>query len=375
MRIKSYYSRTVEDAIASARQELGPEAMLVHSRRSLPETRHLGEYEVVFVTEAPVSSENAAGPESADEDGGRSGADRLSADFSELKRELEAMRRALTRSAYSPVERRGLPPDVCDAYAALTASDMSPELARAIVDTVEQRAPAERNRAAFESEIFAELQSRIRTEPLLGRGDARPQIVALVGPPGAGKTTTLVKLAVNYGLVGRRPPLLLSIDTYRVAAAEQLRAYAAILGVALQVVETPSALAQTIEENRGKELILIDTPGFGFGDLDAAAPLAQLLSSRHDLDTQLVVPGSMKAADLARVVDAFEIFAPGRLIFTRLDETGSFGPIVNESTRTGKPVSFLSTGQRIPEDLETASPARLAQLVLSRSAAARAAAA
>jgi flagellar biosynthesis protein FlhF len=180
---------------------------------------------------------------------------------------------------------------------------------------------------------------------------------------------------VNYGLAGRRPPLLLSIDTYRVAAVEQLRAYAAILGVAFQVVETPAALAQAIEENRGKELILIDTPGLGFRDLDWGTALAHFLSTRQDIDTQLVLPGSMKPADLTRVVDAFEMFGPQRLIFTKIDETGSYGPLVNEAVRTGKPISFLATGQRIPEDLETASPARLAGLILSSTARVGAAAA
>jgi flagellar biosynthesis protein FlhF len=373
MRIKSYYSRTVEDAIAAARQELGADAMLVQSRRTVAETRHLGEYEVVFVTDVPAPPDAAEPPYG--ESAPPAAADRLSTDFCDLKRELEAMRRALTRSAYAPLERRGSPPDVCDAYAALTASDLSPELARTIVDGAEGRAPAERGRAGFDRALAEELQSRIATEPLLGRGEARPRIVSLVGPPGSGKTTTLVKLAVNYGLAGRRPPLLLSIDTYRVAAVEQLRAYAAILGVAFQVVETPAALAQAIEENRGKELILIDTPGLGFRDLDWGTALAHFLSTRQDIDTQLVLPGSMKPADLTRVVDAFEMFGPQRLIFTKIDETGSYGPLVNEAVRTGKPISFLATGQRIPEDLETASPARLAGLILSSTARVGAAAA
>jgi len=368
MRIKSYYSRTVEDAMASARQELGAEAMLVNTRRALPEARHLGDYEVIFATDAPAPSDAAASPILSGESSGPPLSERLSADFTDLKRELEAMRRALTRSAYTPQQWRGSSADAYEAYSALSSSDMTPELARAIVDAAESRAPAERGREAFERELSSELQRRIPTQPLLGRGDTQPHIVALVGPPGAGKTTTLVKLAVNYGLVSRRPPLLLSMDTYRVAAADQLRAYAAILGVGFQLLETTTALAQAIEENRGKELILIDTPGVSFGDLDAAGPLARFLSTRTDIDTQLVTPASMKAADLTRVIDAFEIFCPQRLIFTRLDETGSFGPIANEAVRTGKPVSFLTTGQRIPEDLETATASRLAQLILSRRA-------
>src|SRR5262249_32812670 len=156
---------------------------------------------------------------------------------------------------------------------------------------------------------------------------------ALVGPPGCGKTTTLVKLAVNYGLTSRRPVLLLSMDTYRVAAAEQLRCYAQILGVAFQVLETITALAQAIEENRGKEIIFIDTPGSGLGDMDNASALARFLSTRPDIDAHLVLPSSMKPADLSRMVDSYEIFRPQHLLFTKLDETGSFGPILNEAAR------------------------------------------
>jgi flagellar biosynthesis protein FlhF len=365
MKIKSYYSRSVEDAIAAARQELGPDAMLVNSRRTLPEARHMGEYEVVFVIDAPGPSEAI---ESAA--GDRPAPGRFTADVSELKRELEAMRRAITRSAYAPEAWRGASPDAAQAYTALTAADVSPELARSLVDGAEGRRSANYalltrpDPAAFQRALVEELRSRILVEPALGRSEARPHIVALVGPPGAGKTTTLVKLAVNYGLAARRPTLLLSMDTYRVAAADQLRSYAAILGVGVQVLDTVAALSQTIEEHRGKDLILIDTPGLGLNDLDAGAALAQFLSTRPDIDTQLVLPSSMKPADLARIAGAYDVFRPQRLVFTRIDETGSFGPIVNEIVRAARPVSFLATGQRIPEDLEAAASDRIADLVL-----------
>jgi flagellar biosynthesis protein FlhF len=123
-------------------------------------------------------------------------------------------------------------------------------------------------------------------------------------------------------------------------------------------------LAQAIEENRGKELIFLDTPGLGPAEVANYSALAQFLSTREDIDTQMVVSGSMKSADLSRVVDGFECFRPQRLLFTKLDETGSFGPILNEAVRTGKPLSFFTTGQRIPEDLEAATKSRVAELIL-----------
>ena len=372
MKLKSYFANSVEDAMAMARQELGPDAMLVNSRKSFLEARHLGAYEVVFVTEMP-DAETGEPPAAAPGVKQASG-DRLAQQLAELKKELEGMRRTITRSALPPADWQDATQDGTDAYGALTASEVSPELAREMIHAAESRIskslPAKAGAArqtdgkAFRYALVEELESRFRVQPVLGRGEARPRIVALVGPPGCGKTTTLVKLAVNYGLAARRPVLLLSIDTYRVAAAEQLRSYSAILGVGFQLVETVAALAQAIEENRGKELILLDTPGLGLAETANYSSLAQFLSTREDIDTHMVVSSSMKSADLSRVVDGFEAFRPQRLIFTKLDETGSFGPILNEAVRTGKPLSFFTTGQRIPEDLEAATKNRVAELIL-----------
>jgi flagellar biosynthesis protein FlhF len=375
MRIKSYFAPTVEDAVDAARQELGPDAMLVDSRRALPESHHLGEYEVVFgLHDAPVPAET--GPAEAPAPAEWSAGERLFSEVAELKKELEAMRRALARPAWAAHGGSGaLAPNVAGALDMLISSGMPPDLARTLVEAAGTRLAAVRtvpeapargsDGAAFRRALADEMAARFTAQATLGCSEARPRIAALVGPPGSGKSTTLVKLAVNYGLACRRPTMLLSIDTYRVGAAEQLRSYAAILGVGFQLLETVTALAQAIEEHRGKDLLLIDTPGLGFGDLDHASGLARFLGSRADIDTHLVLPASMKSADLALAVDAFEVFRPRRLLFSKLDETGSFGPLFGEAERTAKPLSFFTTGQRIPEDIEAATEARLIDLVLA----------
>jgi flagellar biosynthesis protein FlhF len=365
MKIKSYYSATVESAMAKARQELGPDAMLVSSRKAPPGSGHPGQYEVVFgLVESRAVAQESIPPVR----------DRLSTDVADLKKELEAMRRAMTRSAFAPPEWLSAAPDLSDAYAILTANEVAPELAREIVHGAEARAsktarPEDARAQIYQRALIDELQSRFTAQPGLGRADSTPRITALVGPPGAGKTTTLVKLAVHYGLAARRPVMLVSMDTYRIAAAEQLRAYAAILGVGVEVLDTVTALAQALQENSGKELILIDTPGLSHceiaGESGDASLLARFLRSRADIDTQLAIPASMKPADAARMVNAYAVFQPQRLVFTRMDETSSFGPILNEATRTAKPVSFLTNGQRIPEDIEEATAGRITGLILS----------
>jgi len=172
---------------------------------------------------------------------------------------------------------------------------------------------------------------------------------------------------VTFGLSTRKPTLLISLDTLRVAASEQLRWYASILGISFQVVETNRALAQTLEEHKGKDLILIDTPGFTAADLDGGCDTAEFLASRNDIQKHLVLPASMRFTDLARISSAYDAFRPSRLIFTRMDETGTFGPLLCEAVGSGRPISFLTTGQRVPEDLELADKTSLTNRLLPSS--------
>jgi flagellar biosynthesis protein FlhF len=358
LRVKSYFAASVEAAVDKARQEMGPEAMILQSRATGPEARRLGAYEVV------VGSAEGSGPERDAEPAGTNAngvADRFAAEVAELRRQLDGMRRAIARSGLA-APRWLLPSSAwSEAFSALVAADVSGDLAQEMVESVHAggAGPGDWRRA-----LAREMASRFQVSPVLGRGPAGPRAVALVGPPGAGKTTTLVKLALSQGISQRRPVQVFSADTYRVAAAEQLRSYTAILGVAFQVFETIGALAQALGTARDKELILIDTPGYGFADMEDSADLARWLGSRPDIETHLVLTASMKSADLMRVVDAYETFKPQRLLFTRLDETESFGPVFGEAVRLGRPLSFFGTGQRIPEDLAAASKDLVVNLIL-----------
>jgi flagellar biosynthesis protein FlhF len=375
LRLKSYFARDIKTALLMARQELGPEAMLVHSRKAPPEARHLGDCEVVVGVGPAPEPEAAPAPAAPVAEPARAfpEAVRLSAEVAEMRRQIERMASALNRTAWlaGPSQE---PAGLSDLLADLLAAEVNPELAHEVLDALRSHGiPADTG--AFRRAAAREMAARVTTDSTLGRGGDGPPIAALVGPCGAGKTATLVKLAVMHGLSARRPTQVISMDTYRVAAYEQLRSYAGIIGVGFQALATPGALAQALEEHRRKGLILIDTPGFGPGDMDAAAELASFLKSRPDVDTHLVLTASTRSADLSRVVDRYEIFGPRKLLFTRLDETESFGPIWSEAVRTAKAVSFLSAGQRVPEDLEQAAPERIVDLVLRPAAAGAVAAA
>ncbi len=338
MRLKSYFSGTVEAAIELAHKELGEDALLIHARPSTPETRNLGAYEVVFGV--PPKTETEAKPESATSIANapaRSVAtEALAQDIVHLRRDMERMTKLL-RGGFTPVSTLASAPEAPggDLRRALVENELDPVLAQTVA-------------------AGASLEDLFQVDATPGR------VMALVGPPGAGKTTTLAKLAARLGLASRKPAYILSADVYRIAAAEQLRSLAAILGIGFDTVETPVALEQAIEEHRGKDWIFIDTPGLTAAEMADGEDLARLLASHPDIDTHLVLPASMKPADLARVIDRYEVFRPQKLLYTRLDETERYGALINEAARRGLPISFLGTGQEIPDDLEPATKEFLA---------------
>jgi flagellar biosynthesis protein FlhF len=355
MRIKSFYASTVEGAVALARRDMGSEAMLVESRKAPLEARHLGEYEVVC---ALVPEVEAAPPQANDDSGAQDA--RLACEMAEMRRQLEVMGKTITRSAWNGTRWPCASPEIPEWHARLMATDMDGELVHQILDAAERRCAAEST--GLDGAVTQEIEQRILVN---GASTAAQGVhaVALAGPPGAGKTTMLAKLAMTFGLAARRPIALVSMDDFRVAGADQLRSYATILGACFQALDSVGALAQALDEHRGKRLVLIDTPGYGPHDMDRAPDLARFLSTRPDIATHLVLTASMKSADLLHVAERFEIFRPSSLLFTRLDETACFGTAFSLSVRQAKAISFLGTGQEIPDDVAPATPERILSLL------------
>jgi flagellar biosynthesis protein FlhF len=366
MRLKSYFAESVEAAIEQARRELGPEAMLLNSREALPEARYLGRYEVVF---ARPAAEPAGRPSPAKSDGEDPAVAKLSREVAWLREQMERMAASVAR-ARAATAGAAHPEAFREVLARLADAGVGAEIQEELAARLWARGEAEALLRAGNAEgigelVRAELGRMFSVDPRLGREDGGAQVVALVGPPGSGKTTTLVKLAVAYGLKRRRPVQMISMDTWRIGGAEQLRTFAAILGVGFQALETPGALARALEEHRHKGLVLIDTPGQSARDMWAGEDLAAFLAACPEVDTHLTLTASMKAADLRRAVERYERFRPSKLLFTHVDETRSIGTILNEAVRTAKPISFLTHGQQIPEDLVEASREGILDLVLS----------
>lgn len=192
----------------------------------------------------------------------------------------------------------------------------------------------------------------------------RPAVVAFVGPTGVGKTTTIAKLAAHYHLKENQKISLITVDTYRIAAIEQLKTYATYIGVPLEVALTPQEMHQSVRKYKNCDLILIDTPGRSQKDSLKIQELAMLLSAAQPTEVHLLLNVTTEHRILWDIVRGFKALFPNRLLFTKLDESISFGHILNMSVAFGKPISYLTTGQDVPDDIQLATIERITECLL-----------
>lgn len=189
-------------------------------------------------------------------------------------------------------------------------------------------------------------------------------VLALIGPTGVGKTTTIAKLAAMLKLRHARRVGLITCDTYRIAAVEQLRTYAGIIGLPLRVAATPDEVASARRAMRDCDVVLLDTAGRAPTDSSRLGELAAVLEAAAPTQTHLVLSAPSSEAVVTRAVERFAALKPDRLLVSKLDEAVHFGHVLNVCVRTRLPVAYLTTGQEVPDHIEAATAARLARLVL-----------
>ena len=368
MKVKSYFANTVDAAIRLAQEDIGSEAMLIESRAASPEMRSAGRFEVVFgVLE---SGRDEVKPKPAPVTSGR---EDLAEELKMLRSQISELRKMLQPSpqpAPGNIVIEKLRNELIDA-------DLDPLIAAGLVDAVEIAAgPGGGSRKESLHHALGEcLRNRIQTAHDLNCPASQGNVITFVGPPGAGKTTALAKIAVQHCLAKRRSVRIVSVDTERIGGHELLRAYSNVLGIGFVAANSLSRLQEALNEGPEKTCVLIDTQGFAAADTAAARELATVLARIAGPEVHLVLPASMKRCDAAAYSDYFGLFKPTRLLFTKLDETASVGSMLSETLRLGIPLSFFSMGQGVPEDLENADPQALIERLFQANAATAASAA
>lgn len=244
--------------------------------------------------------------------------------------------------------------------------DLGVELATAEVIVrreFQRRSPKERiSVREFLSQAIANAVSC--SGPFFG-SDSQPRRIALLGPTGVGKTTTVAKLAAEYLLNRGRSLALVTIDIYRIAAAEQLKVYGEIMNVPVHVASTPQEFQEILQHHRDKELVLIDTAGRSPRDRAGIEALYEFIGPESGIENHLVISAATRERENNAAVQRFSGTQLKSLIITKLDECESLGPLLNVHLRHGTPISYLTDGQRVPEDLRLAEPGEVGKLILA----------
>jgi len=252
-------------------------------------------------------------------------------------------------------------------YQELVRSGVDEQLARTLLArALESLAGGQRrSRAALMRALCQVTRSHISL-PSNESGMPGKRVVAFVGPTGVGKTTSLAKLAANLALQKKMKVVLMTLDGCRIGAVEQLRSYAGLIGIPFRFVDDISGLPQAIEENSQRDYILIDTAGRSPRDIGSMERISNYLKKSEQIEKHLVLSASTKPSDLRTIMNQFEICAPDHLLFTKLDETSSPGPILNELVRTQKCFSYYTDGQRVPDDLHATHRDHIMDIVLQQ---------
>lgn len=374
----------MKEALAQVRRDLGGSAVILGTR----EVRRrrlfgLGSRELIEVTASEslvVGPSAKKAPPSKAASSGRAAAtvpptavsaptiasEVLHAQFGDQLSRLHAMVEDLSRHGRIDHLLPDLPGELVPTYAQLLEAEVPETLARRLVKYVAERLDPElvHRPDAVRDALCEAVESCVPIAPPIAAVVGTRRVVALVGPTGVGKTTTVAKLAANFKLAHGFRPGLVTVDTYRIAAVEQLRTYAEIIDLPLAVANAPGEMRRAIDELGDVDLVLIDTAGRSPRDEVKIRELSDFLHAAQPDETHLVLSAVAGERSLRAAVDRFSMVRADRLILTKLDEADGLGGVLSVLGQANRPISYLTTGQAVPDDIEPANRRRLARLIL-----------
>lgn len=254
-------------------------------------------------------------------------------------------------------------------YNKLMENEMDEKYANAIINDINASLKKESNIDSILAAVYQKIILKLG-EPDGIETDERKKIIFFIGPTGVGKTTTIAKLASDFKLNKGKSVAMVTADTYRIAAVEQLNTYAGILDVPVSVAYSPSEICGCLNEFSGYDVIFVDTAGRSHKNEEQKDELIELINNVKnggydaDIETFLVLSVTTKYKDLINIADTYKEIDDYRLLFTKLDETVTLGNIINLKCYTGSPLSYTTSGQNVPDDIETIDVQKLAKNLL-----------
>jgi len=421
MELKTFSAPSVQEALQMVRRELGPEAAVLHTREvrgrtlfgllpgvrrfevtaSLDEelpSRLVGSVRKRTATNTPSARSVEGRPHSAPQRPRLPGAAATAAVLPDTH-DPGAKPRPDRKPAFPPVEppiprlprdpvgnelaelksmveqlrvksagvKHPVPQALFGLFTDLLDADVAEEPARQLLEHIrDQFAPDQSSdMAVIRQQMVRLVQERIAVAGPIQVAAGKRRVVALVGPTGVGKTTTIAKLAAHFRLREKRKVGLMTVDTYRIAAVDQLRTYADIIDLPMEVVATPRDVRPALERLRQQELVLIDTAGRSSHDAVRIQELKAVLAELEPDEVHLVLSSVAGGNQLRRTADQFAEVGVTSLLLTKLDEANTLGNLLSLLGNACPPLSYLTDGQNVPDDIETADAGNLARRILN----------
>ncbi|QAT39965.1 flagellar biosynthesis protein FlhF [Clostridium sp. JN-9] len=377
MIIKKYLAKDMNEALNKIRQELGKEAVIVSQRKIKPPGMFgIFSKKVVEVTAAVDKIKRN---------------DSYKYEKQDVSESVEALKRLIGSQRFQEKKNLDVKPEVEKPESDIQnniikeMSEMKQMLSNlTAVSNNKVRQQSRVEKVLLENDVRDNIVQEIVSE-INGMKDERdefekarevlsnfiqvntPKIagpVVLVGPTGVGKTTTIAKLAGKLALIEKKKVGLITIDTYRIGAVEQLKTYAEIMNIPFKVVMTIKEMESAVEDMKGCDVILIDTTGRSSKNVMQISELRAYIEKINSNNIHLVISCTTKAKDIADIVKGYGILNYENVIITKMDETSTYGSILNIVSSAKKPISFITTGQSVPDDIKTLSSTELTKLIL-----------
>ncbi|QDU55332.1 flagellar biosynthesis protein FlhF [Aeoliella mucimassa] len=386
MEVKSFRAKSMQQALDLVRREFGNDASVVHTREvnnGLLRRLMLGrEVEIVASRAEPtpqMASAVAAGPvreEPApvaipavheDMDYRSRYREAIDTELSQQLGNLQSMMEQLCASSTTRRENE-MPQGLFEAYTDLIEADVDERTARELIDILGAQGTLQGGAVAHQR-IHDLVADQIQAAGPIQLVEGERRLVALVGPTGVGKTTTVAKLAANYRLREKKRVGLITVDTYRVAAVEQLRTYADIIDLPMEVVATPREMREAVARMTELDLVLLDTAGRSPRDEVQIQELKSMLGEAQADEVHLVLSSTAATRSLITTAERFSMVGATSLLLTKLDEATSLGHLLALLRQCPLPISYLTNGQNVPDDIAIATCDGLASEILGSSVA------
>jgi flagellar biosynthesis protein FlhF len=392
MEVKTYRAATMQEALALVRRDLGPSAAVLHTRevgasglmRWIPGMRRI---EVTAALDVNVPSRFASPkaetpptphfaprtpaanayesapptPAARPAPVSSPAQDEVRTQISQLQALVEDLCRRNRNTGH-----QDLPEALFRLYTDLIEAEVSDELARELVERLRRETQSHDldDPMMLRARLARMIEEQIRVSGPIHLEAGRRRLVALVGPTGVGKTTTIAKLAANFRLREKKRVGLITVDTYRIAAVEQLRTYADIIDLPMHVVSTPREMREAINSLASMDLVLLDTAGRSPHDDVKIQELKSFLEEAQADEVHLVLSATTGTPSLEKTARQFAAAGTTHLVLTKLDEAVGLGNLLPLLKSSRLPLSYVTDGQSVPDDIATAEPSRMARVVL-----------